>query len=104
DDKVSQVARGDGAPVVQQEVPGGIVAGHLHGGDGVHPQADGPLDDVVDVAFFQQVVGVLVVGAEHAPLGVFVAQQGGQGVQIPGGGALPDHDELAPLQLGDGVV
>ena len=80
------------------------MAGHLHGGDGVHPQADGPLDDVVDVAFFQQVVGVLVVGAEHAPLGVFVAQQGGQGVQIPGGGALPDHDELAPLQLGDGVV
>ena len=47
---------------------------------------------------------MLVVGAEHAPLGVLVAQQGHQGLQIPGGGALPDHDELAPLQLGDGVV
>ncbi|CAN4019904.1 DNA binding domain, excisionase family, partial [Dysosmobacter welbionis] len=53
DDEVPQVARGDGAPVVQQEVPGGVVAGHLHGGDGLHPQADGPLDDVVDMALLQ---------------------------------------------------
>ena len=104
DDEVPQVARGDGAPVVQQEVPGGVVAGHLHGGDRIHPQADGPLDDVVDMALLQQVVGVLVVGAEHASLGVFVAQQGGKGVQVPGGSALPDHDKLPPLQLGDGVV
>ena len=94
----------DGAPVVQQEVPGGVVAGHLHGGDGVRPQGDGLFHHVVDMPFFQQVAGVLVVAAEHAPLGVFVAQQGHQRLQVLGGGTLPDHDELAPLQLGDGVV
>ena len=104
DDEVRQIAGGDAAPVVQQEVPGGVVAGHLHGGDGVGPQGDGPLDDVVDVALFQQVVGVLVVGAEHAAVGVLAAEEGHQGVQVPGGGALPDHDILAPLQLGQSIL
>ena len=104
DDKVTQIAGGDSAPVVQQEIPGGVVTGHLHSGDGVCAQSDGPLDDIVDVTLFQQIAGVLVVGAEHAPLGILVAQQGEQRIQVPGGGALPDHDELAPLQLGDGVV
>ena len=47
---------------------------------------------------------MLVVGAEHAALHILVAQQGNQRLQIAGGGALADHDELAPLQLGDGVV
>ena len=31
-------------------------------------------------------------------------EQGHQRFQIPGGGALADHNELAALQLGDGVV
>ena len=56
------------------------------------------------MALFQQIAGVFVVGAEHAPLGILVAQQGEQRIQVPGGGALPDHDELAPFQLGDGIV
>ena len=42
DDEVRQIARGNGAPVVQQEVPGGVVAGHLDGGDGVGPQSRWP--------------------------------------------------------------
>ena len=103
DDEVRQIAGGDGPPVVEEVVPGGVVAGHLDGQDGVHPAADGLPDVVVDVALLQQVAGVLVVAAEHAPVGVLGGQQGQQGLQIPGGGALPDHDELAPLQLGDGV-
>ena len=104
DHKVGQVAGGDGAAVIEQEVPGGGVAGGLHGDDGIHAQGNGLLHDVVNVALFQQVVGMLVVGAEHAAVHIFVAQQGNQGLQVPGGGALADHDELAPLQLGQGVV
>ena len=73
DDEVCQIAGGNGAPVVQQEVPGGVVAGHLDGSDGVGTQGDGLLHDVVDVALFQQVVGVLIVGAEHAAVGILAA-------------------------------
>ena len=80
------------------------MAGGLDGGDGVSAQGDGLFHDVVDVALFQQVVGVLVVGAEHTPLHVLVAQQGDEGLQIAGRRALADHDELAALELGDGVV
>ena len=80
DDEVGQIAGGDGAAVVQQEVPGGVVAGGLDGGDGVSAQGDGLFYDVVDVALFQQVVGVLVVGAEHTAFNIFVAQQGGEGL------------------------
>ena len=47
---------------------------------------------------------MLVVGAEHAAVSILAGEQGHQCLQIPGGSALPDHDELAPLQLGDGVV
>ena len=104
DYEVRQISRGDSPPVVQKKVPGGVVAGHLHGGDGIRPQGDGHFHDIVDVALFQQVARVLVVRAEHAPLGVLIAQQGGQRLQVSGGGTLPDHDELAPLQLGNGVL
>ena len=104
DDEVAQVAGGDGAAVIEQEVSGGGVAGGLHGDDGVYAQGDGFLHDVVDVALFQQVVGVLVVGTEHAAVHIFAAQQRHQSLQIPRGGALADHNELAPLQLGQGVV
>ena len=55
---------------VQQEVPGRVVAGHLHRHDGVHALADGLPDVEVDVALFQQVAGVLVVAAEHAAVRV----------------------------------
>ena len=80
------------------------MAGHLDCGDGVGSQRDGLLHDVVDVALFQQIVGVLIVGAEHAAVSILAGEQGHQCLQIPGGSALPDHDELAPLQLGDGVL
>ena len=104
DHKVCQVAGGHGAPVIEQEVPGSVVGCHLDRQDGVHAQTDGLPDVEVDVALLQQVAGVLVVAAEHAPVRVLGGQQGQQGLQVVGGGALPDHDDLAPLQLGDGVV
>ncbi|MPN14513.1 hypothetical protein SDC9_161840 [bioreactor metagenome] len=47
---------------------------------------------------------MLVVGAEHAALGIFVAQEGDKRFQVPGGSTLPNHDKLAPLKLGDGVA
>ena len=78
DDEVCQIAGGNAAPVVQQEVPGGVVAGHLDRGDGVGPQRDGLLHDIVDVALFQQVIGMLIVCAEHAAVGVLAGEQGHQ--------------------------
>jgi hypothetical protein len=93
--KSRQIARRDGAAVVEQEVAGGVVAGGLDGHDRVCAHGDGALDDIVDVALFQQIVGVLVVRAEHAALGVLAVQQPHQCLQIPGGSALADHDELA---------
>ena len=101
--KIRQIAGRNGPPVIEQEVPGRMVAGHLYRQDGVRPPADGLPDVIVDVALFQQVAGVLIVAAEHTPVRVLLRQQGQQRLQVPGGGALPDHDELAPLQLGDGV-
>ena len=97
--KVGQVPWGDGSPVVELIIPGGVVAGGLDGDDGIHPLGDGPADDIVDVALVEQVVGMLVVGAEHAAVVVPGRQQGQQGVQVPGRGALPDHDELPQLEL-----
>ena len=47
---------------------------------------------------------MLVVGAEHTAVSVLTAEEGHQGLQIPGGGAFPDHDELAPFQLGQSVL
>ena len=55
------------------------------------------------MSLFQQIAGVFVVAAEHAPLRILRRQQRQQGLQIVGGGALPNHDELPPFQLGDGV-
>ena len=104
DHKIRQIAGSNGAAVVQQEVPGGGVARSLHGHDGVCSQGDGFFHDIVNVALFQQVVWMLVVGAEHAALNVFAAQQRGQRLQIPGGSALADHNELSPLQLGHGLL
>ena len=104
DYKIPQIPWRNGSSVVEQEIPGGIVAGHLDGGDGVCPHVDGLFHNGVYVPPLQKVTGMDVVCTEHAPLSVLVAQQGEEGLQIPGGGALPDHDELPPLQLGDGVA
>ncbi len=103
DHEVRQISGGNGPPVVQQEIPGRVVAGHLYRHDGVHALTDGLPDVEVDVPLLQQVAGMLVVAAEHAAVRVLLRQQGQQGLQVPGGGTLPDHDKLAPLQLGNGV-
>ena len=47
---------------------------------------------------------MLVIGAEHTPAVIFLRQQGQQRLQVPGGGALPDHNELTPAQLFQGVL
>ena len=104
DHEVAQITGSNGAAVIQQEIPGGVVAGGLDGGDGRYAEGNGLFHDIVDVAFFQQIAGVLVIGAEHAALHIFITQQRRQRLQIAGGRTLADHDELAPLQLGDGVV
>lgn len=103
--KVGKIARRDGAPVVQQKVPGCMEAGDLNDLDGIGAHADSFPTDVVDVALFQEVAGMLVVGAEHAAVIVLRRfDQGHQGFQVPGGGAVPNHDELAQAQLVQGVL
>ena len=104
DNEVAQIAGGNGAAVVQQEVPGGGVAGGLYGDNGIHTQRNGLFHDVVDVALFQQVIGMLVIGAEHTTIHIFAAQQRHQCFQIAGGSALTDHDKLAALQLCQSIV
>ena len=104
DNEVGQIPGGDGAAVIEQEVAGGGVAGGLYGDDGVNAQRNGLFHDVVDMTLLQQVIGVLVVGAEHAAIHILAAQQGDKCLQIAGGGALADHDELAALQLGQSVI
>ena len=46
---------------------------------------------------------MLVVGAEHAAVIVLRRQKRHEGLQVPGGGALPDHNELSQAQLGQSV-
>ena len=105
DGKVRQIPGGNGAPVVQQKVPGGVKARHLHRHDGIGSHGHGLAADVVHVPFFQQVAGVLVVGAEHTPAGKLPgADKGHEGFQVFGGGALPNHNELPPAELFHGVV
>ena len=79
DHEVRQVPRRDGPPVVEEVVPRRVVAGHPDGQNGVRPQADSLPDVVVDVALLQQVIGVLVVAAEHAPLRVLGRHEGHEG-------------------------
>ena len=63
--KVSQISGGNGAPVVQQEVPGRVQTCHLHHLNGVSAQSHCLAADVIHVSFFQQIIGMLVIGAEH---------------------------------------
>ena len=56
------------------------------------------------MALFQQITGVLIIGAEHTALHILVTQQRHQSLQVTGGSALADHNELAALQLGNRVV
>jgi len=47
---------------------------------------------------------VFIVRAEHTAVSILAGEQGHEGLQVPGGGALPNHDELSPLQLGKGII
>ena len=93
--KVCQVAGSQSAPVIQQEVPGRMQTCHLDNLDGIRTHGHSLTADIVNVAFFQKVIRVLVIGAEHAPVkmpGRF--HQVDQRLQILGGGALTNHDKL----------
>ena len=54
----------------------------------VHAMEMAIFDDIVDVPFFQQVAGVLVIGAEHAALHILITQQRRQRLQIAAGGLM----------------
>ena len=104
DNEVGEEAGRDGAAVVEQEVAGSMMARALDGDDGVHTRGDGLLDDVVDVALFQQIVGVLVVRAEHTVGVILRREQRQQRVKVARRGALADHDVLAALELGERIA
>lgn len=93
-----------GAAVIEQEVAGSMMACALDGDDGVHARGDSLLDDVVDVTLFQQIVGVLVVRAEHTVGVILRGEQRQQRVKVARRGALADHDVLAALELGERVA
>ena len=104
DDKIREEARRDRAAVVEQEVARGVVARAFDGDDRVDARLDGAAHDVVDVAFLKEVVGVLVVGTEHAVGVVLRCEQREERVKVARGRALADHDVLSALKLGDGVL
>ena len=105
DGEVGQIAGRDGAAVVEQEVARGVMAGGLDGDDRIDAVfVDGLAADVVNVALFEQVARVLVVGAEHAAVGVLRREQRRERLKIAGGGALADHDELAAAELRQRVL
>ena len=104
DGKIGQIARCNGAAVVQGEVAGGVVTGRLHGDDGIDAVVDGLADEIVDVALFQQVARVLVVRAEHAAVVIRLSEQIDECLEVVGSRAVADHDELAVAQLRHGIV
>ena len=95
DRQIRQETGSNGTPVPETEILGRIPGGSLDGGDGFHATGHGGSDDIVDMALFQQVDGMLVVGAEDASIRVALFQQGRQRLQIPGGGTVADHNVLA---------
>ena len=102
--EIGQIAGGDGAPVVELIISGGVVAGYLDGNNRVYTGGDGPTHNVVNMALLQNVVGMAVVTAEHAALIVLRRQQGQQRIQILGRRTLPNHNVLAQTQLGQCVL
>ena len=103
-DEVREEARRDRAAVVEQEVARGVVACALDGDDRIDARLNGPAHDVVDVPLFEQVVGVLIVGTEHAVGVVLRREQGEERVKVARGRALADHDVLSALELGERVL
>ena len=66
DDKVSQVAGGDCAPVPQPEVIGRVYRRHLDGAHGLQPQADCLAHHGVDIAVLEQVATGTVIDHQQA--------------------------------------
>ena len=103
-DEIRQVPRRNRAFVVQQEVARGVVAGNLDGQNRVCAEGNRFADDVVNMPLVQQVVGVLVVGAEHAAVRILLRQQRHEGFEILRRRAVANHDELPLAQFFQCVV
>ncbi len=102
--KIRQIPRRNRALVVQQEVARRIVAGYLDGQDGICPQPDRLAHNIVNMPPVKQIIGMLVVGSEHAAMGVLLRQQGHQRLQILCSRAFANHDKLPLAQLFQRVV
>jgi len=103
-DKVREEARRDRAAVVEQEVARGVMTRAFDGNDRVDAHFDGAAHDVVDVSLFEQIVRVLIVGAEHTVGVILRREQREERIEIARCRALTDHDVLPALKLGDGVL
>ncbi len=82
---------------VQLVMQDGINAGGFQYLERVDPMRHGPRAEPVDMAF-DQAVGMLIIAAEHHPVGVLV-EQTDQGLEIFGGAAFADEDLHAITQL-----
>ena len=71
DGEVCQVSGSDGTTIVQQEITGGMETGNLDHLNGIGAHADSLTADIVHVALFQEVAGMLVIGAEHTAVEIF---------------------------------
>ena len=102
--EVCQISGGDGTAVIEQEVAGCVQTCYLNRLNGIGTHADSLPADVVDVALFQQIVGMLVIGAEHAAVEILGGfDQRKQRLQIPGSSTFADHDELTQTELAHGI-
>ena len=94
-----QVARHDRADAAKAEVLRRVEARQPHGQARVHAGGDGATNDMVHLAFAQQIVDVLVVGAEAKSVRVFAGDQRQQSVEIAGLRAFANHDHQPAAQL-----
>ena len=85
--------------MVKPKALGRAQGGHADGGDRVHPAAHGRAQDAVDVAPFEEVLRVEVVGAPHEAGGGLCGDDRQQGRQVARSRPLADHDVHAGLQL-----
>ncbi len=101
--QVGLAARGDGPQMGEAEAFGRVEGGHPDGGYAINAPADRGGDDGIDVAVFEQVVGMAVVRAPHEPARVALGDDGQQRGQVAGTGALADHDVHAGRELFQGL-
>ena len=89
-------------PHGQTVMPHGIDACRPQHVEQVAPAGPGPADELVDVAH-DELVGMLVVAAEHAAVGMRV-DQAGERVEVAGGGPLADQDLQAERDFFERLV